>query len=125
MSIGATWIIKAELEEGATLSPALTERLIGSLNRLKAWQAMLHVCQIVDDLQLDADQAGRMTDWAKSLAGHSRPFLRAWSVHVRVALGRRFEDYQHEVDVALAAAERDLAASVRARARQLKKARVS
>ena len=121
ISNGATWILKAELEDGASLTPAMTQTLIGSLERLRAWQAMLHVCQLVDYLELTAEQAGRMIAWARSLADHSRPFLRAWSVHVRVVLGRKFKAYQRDADAALALAENDKAASVRARARQLRK----
>ncbi len=121
ISIGGTWILKAELAEGAILSPALTDRLVGSLDELKAWQAILHVCQIADRLDLTSEQAGRMIEWGRGLKDHRRPFLRAWSLHMRVVLGQAFPGYQHEVASALAAAENDEAASVRARAGQLQR----
>ena len=42
---GATWILKAELEEGAALTPDLTEALVSSLDGLTTWQSLLHVFQ--------------------------------------------------------------------------------
>lgn len=118
---GATWILKAETEDGIRLAPELVERIARSLDRVQSWQAKLHICQSVEGFQPTADQADRFFAWATSLADHPRPFLRAWSLHVRVVLGLKFEKHLRAAQIALAAADDDKAASVRARARQLRK----
>ena len=45
ISMGASWILKAELEEGETLTVDQTEKIISSLNSNLPWQTMLHLCQ--------------------------------------------------------------------------------
>jgi len=121
VSDGATWILKAELNDCMNLPPELTERIIHSLCSIQSWQAALHLCQLVEKLNLTSAQADCFIEWAQTYASHSRPFLRAWSLHARVILGNRFPEYSHEAELALQAAEGDGAASVSARARQLRK----
>ena len=118
---GATWILKAELEEDAVLPPDLTEALVSALQGLTTWQSLLHVFQIVEQLDLSEAQAGRVIRRAKTFAGHKRPFLRAWSLHAVVVLGRQFHKYRQDAEAALKQAEADKAASVRARARRLRR----
>ncbi len=117
---GATWILKAELEDGTVLPRVATEALITSLDTLSSWPSVLHVFQIVDRLDLNMDQAGRVILRAKTFTGHKRPFLRAWSMHAVVVLGRRFPEFSQDAEAALTCGEADAAASVRARARRLR-----
>lgn len=121
ISDGATWILKAEFEDGAVLSPELTELLVASLDKLNSWQAMLHVCQGVAGFRFTSAQADRFVGWAKTLSDHSRPFLRGWSMNAIVVLGQEFAAVRDDAEAALLRAENDPAASVRARARQLRK----
>lgn len=118
---GASWILKAEIDEGATLPPEATDRLARSLDQLASWQAQLHLCQMADALALDAAQAGLFTAWARPLADHPRPLLRAWALHVTIVLGLRIGTHRKTLDDALDAADADPAGSVRARARKLRK----
>ncbi len=117
---GATWIIKAELDDGGTLPPDVTDRIVASLGKIQSWQAALHLLQSVEGLGLTSAQAEHFLAWAKPYANHARPFLRAWSLHARVMLGHEFAEFGHEVNVAVETAEADHAASVRARARRLR-----
>jgi len=117
---GATWILKAELEDGAKLLPDQTERLVSSLGALTSWQSLLHVFQMIERVPLDESQAGRVVRWARSHAGHKRPFVRAWSLHAVVVLGRTFPKFRPDAEAALERGEADPAASVRARARRLR-----
>ncbi len=117
---GATWMLKAELEEGAELSPEQTGHLVKMLGSIIEWQAVLHLCQSIEGLKLNEAQAVTFASWAAGYADHQRPFLRAWSLHARTVLGRRFEALWPEADLALTRAETDPAASVRARVRQLR-----
>ena len=119
VSNGATWILKAELESSSELPPELTNRIVTSLGKLQSWQAKLHLCQSEDRLRLTEDQANLFIEWARTLAEHRRPFVRAWSLHARVVIGRKFEKHRQDAADALNAAKCDPAASVRARARNL------
>lgn len=119
---GATWILKAELEGGAVVSPQDTARLVAVLPKLAGWQAMLHFCQFAERLPLRDAQALHVIEWAQGLAEHDRPFLRAWALHAIITLGHSHNAPGDTLADALAKAERDPAASVRARARNLRKA---
>jgi len=121
ISNGATWMLKAEFEDGEKLSAELTAQLIASLEKLQSWQSVLHICQAVEGFELTAAQANVFAKWGAQYADHSRPFVRAWSLHVRAVLGRQFETLQQDAERALTLAEKDPAASVKARARQLRK----
>ncbi len=121
VSDGATWILKAELEEGAQLSPELLEQMVHSLEELRSWQAQLHMCQLFEWLHCSADQADVFLAWVDELRAHPRPFLRAWSLHVQVLIGVQFRDHLNTATAALRAAEDDDAASVRSRVRRLRK----
>lgn len=121
ISAGATWIIKAELEEGGSLTVGQIEKIVVSLNNEMPWQSMLHICQSIEWIPLTQEQANRFFQWSQSLTNHSRPFLRAWSLHVLVFVGSKYETFQEEVTSALKIAHEDKAASVRARARKLQK----
>ncbi|MBA4613418.1 hypothetical protein H1W37_17290 [Stappia taiwanensis] len=121
VSAGATWLLKAELAEGVELAPEVTAQIVGALDRVVGWQAALHLCQSVEMLELTSAQAGRFLEWARGYADHARPFLRAWSLHARAILGHRFPEFEDEAAIALRTAEADAAASVRARARNLRK----
>lgn len=59
VSDGATWMLKAEFEDCAALSPELTEHFVASLGRLKSCQAMLHICQGVEGFRFTPVQADR------------------------------------------------------------------
>jgi len=120
LSDGATWILKAELEDGTELTPDRTEKLVSSLDSLTSWQSVLHICQMIERVSLSEPQAGRVIRWAQTHTGHKRPFVRAWSLHAIVVLGRAFPNYRQDAEAALAKGEADKAASVRARARRLR-----
>lgn len=119
VSDAATWILKADLEAGVALEPPLIDLMAASLGGLQAWPAQLHMCQCFEYLTCDLTQAERFFHWAETLTRHPRPFLRAWSLTVMVLVGREIEGFRGEAERALAAAQTDKAASVRARVRHL------
>ena len=121
IAAGATWILKAEADDGARFDATTITPLMTALGSLPSWQASLHVCQAAEALQLSPEQAGAFFDWAASLTDHARPFLRAWSLHAMVITALSFDSYRDAAEAALAAADDDPAASVRARARKLGK----
>ncbi len=121
---GATWLIKAQLDDGARLTSSETEALLGHLSAITSWQAQLHICQSVRHFDVPAHLANTCADWFEELLTSDRPFLRAWSMDALQELALRNAELAERAETALAAAEQDPAASVRARARRLRKLRM-
>jgi hypothetical protein len=119
ISMGATWILKAELTDGLVLSDRQRNALIDKLSNRLPWQSCLHISQSVDFLDVNEKQAVDLFSWAKGFNTHSRPFVRAWCLHVQVSLAARYPVFQTDANITLERASRDPAASVRARARNL------
>ena len=121
VSEGATWLIKDLLDGGARLTPSQTEDLLGRLDAVSSWQAQLHICQAAGRLETPAHLTDACADWLTSLLQSDRPFLRAWSMDALQHLASRSRKLAGRAEAALAAAEQDPAASVRARARNWRK----
>lgn len=114
ISEGATWVLKSELEKGACLDRALTARLIADLDKLTAWQAKLHICQIVGHFVVPEGDRETLRRWLIGLLDADRPFLRAWALDGLCTLP------DTPVEMFLDRLEQDDAASVRARVRKIK-----
>lgn len=121
MATGATWLLKAEICAGTTLEGPHLDPLTTGLAGLPTWEAQLHICQAIEGFRLSSAQATAVFDWAATLADHHRPFIRAWSVHAMVVLAEGFPMLVGRAEEALSVAETDAAASVKARARNLRK----
>lgn len=118
ISEGATWILKAELEEGCVLPPPDVERLASRLSEVQAWQAQLHICQSIRYLLVPKKSAQSIEKWLKKVLETRRPFLRAWSVD---AYCRLHGSSSKKTKFLLDRMEEDEAASVRARVRNLRR----
>ena len=118
MDAGATWLVKDHLEQGGALPPGMTALLLQALVGDPSWSAALHILQSVRFLDLAEVNGANMSDCIIALTQHERPFLRAWAVDAIWRLAEAFPALQPRSERALAAAQTDPAASVRARARQ-------
>jgi len=116
---GASWLLKAGIEDGLTLSEKQTGSLVALLPSLHSKDTILHICQIVRHLTLTSDQAKATVQWLEEQLTHERPFLRAWSLDALVAVAVHYPNYQDRATAALERAKQDPAASVRARVRNL------
>ncbi len=121
--VGATWLLKAYLEQGRTVTAAEAAAFVGTLAGLSHWEARLHACQLLRHLEVAAADLAAVTDFLGAEIAAQKPFLRAWACDALVHLSDRHPSLRQSAGAALAAAEADPAASVRARARQLRKAR--
>lgn len=121
ISEGATWLIKALLDDGVRLTPRQTEDLIGHLDAISSWQAQLHICQSVRHLETSAHLTDACADWLTLFLRSDRAFLRAWSMDALQHLALRSAKLAGRAEATLDAAEQDPAASVRARARGWRK----
>jgi len=118
---GATWILKFEAENGLRVGSDRLIPLIANLEAIKSWPAQLHLCQAVDAFEFTEKQAEQFYHWAASMHNHERPFNRAWSLHAQVVIAAKFAKFRKSASLALVNSEADVAASVRARVRNLKK----
>lgn len=118
ISEGATWIIKSILEDGHSLTPAQTRKLIDGLQSVSRWQAQLHICQMLGSIDVPTESAPAVADWLSPLLKHDRPFLRAWSMNALQHLAVQHDLYSARAQAALVKAKTDKSPSVRARARK-------
>ncbi len=121
VSDGATWLIKHHVDRGGTLSGTQTSALIRNISKITSWAAILHVCQTVRHLSIANTDAKSLVTWLTPLLSHKRPFIRAWSLDALCAVADHDAKFREIADRALKTATQDIAASVRARARNLSK----
>lgn len=115
VAAGATWLMRAELADGARLSASGTAELVGRLDAVTDWQARLHICQSIPNLDLPDEAREACASWLRSQLDSPRPFLRAWAGD---ALCNLLGPGPETSDV-LDRLAGDPAASVRARARRI------
>lgn len=118
---GATWLLKHHVESGGTLTSEQTAALLANVREARGWETLLHVCQSVRYLDVEAGLAADLVRWIEPLLSEQRPFVRAWALDALCAVAERCPVYKQQALAALEVAEKDPGASVRARARRLKK----
>ncbi|MEM9065741.1 MAG: hypothetical protein AAGB51_09665 [Planctomycetota bacterium] len=121
--ISVSWMLKHALERGQQISTTESTLLISSLRDDWAWEAQLHICQCVRYIDTVPGVARSLASWIKKRLGHERPFVRAWALDALCALAEINPRYRRSAEQALSDAKTDSAASVRARARNLRKSR--
>lgn len=120
VSHGATWLVKAYLEEGGEVTKSQSRMLISKLETVENWASQLHLCQVVRYLRPSAQEAEAIVRWLWPLLSHDRPFLRAWSLDALCHIAADYFAYADRAEEALNSASGDPAASVRARAKNLR-----
>lgn len=80
ISEGVTWVLKSELDNGRRLDDDLTSRLIAAVDTVTAWQAQLHICQVVAYLKVPERACLPLRQWLIQRLDADRPFLRAWAL---------------------------------------------
>jgi len=117
---GASWLFKSFVEKGRSIPDDIGESLARQVGCLSDWSAMLHVCQSIQHLTFAEVDARMVGDWSRQLLTNHRPFLRAWALDALVHLSSFDPTLRPDTETALEQAREDTAASVRARARNLK-----
>jgi len=117
---GASWLLLDHLNSGKKLNERQTEQLAKSVPALMEWPEQLHAAQMVRHLELSLTSAKLLVQEMENLLTHERPFLRAWSLDALWHIAAIYPEFADRAKTALARAHDDNAASVRARARNLK-----
>lgn len=116
---GATWILKAWLEEHNELRSDHVATIFRSLNKLQHWEAKLHVLQSLPYLPISAKEKKRVEAFLRMTLMDENKFVRAWSYNGFFELSRQHPEYRDETQRFFDMAMRDEAASVKARIRNL------
>lgn len=121
VAAGATWLLRAWVEAGVECDAASVAELAAVLPSIVDPWARQHVCQAVRSLTIPKASAAAFAKFLRAGVTSDRPFLRAWAVDGLHRLAGQHGRYAAAARDALAAAEQDPKASVRARARRIAK----
>ena len=118
---GATWLLKHYGESGRKIDDA--RRIYQSLPKLRHWEAKLHVLQSMSYLTIAGEEKKIVETFVRECLGDGHAFVRAWAYNGFSLLALQYPEYAQEVEELLKRGEKEEAASVRARIRNIKKER--
>ena len=121
LQLAATWAIRKLLELGAVMTAAQSAAFIETAAVQTAWEARLHIVQSVQFIRNEDFDAWRLAEIITPWHLAKRPFLRAWTLDALCHLAQRCPELKGMTSELIKEAERDPAASVRARVRNLQK----
>lgn len=121
LQTAASWVLKW-LQENRVVYPAERVRaLLRLLGRVDAWEARLHLLQMLDGLEIPSRAARTLRETLTIYTRDSSKFVRAWSYSGLFVRANQHPRYRREVLVLLDEASNDEAASVRARVRRIRR----
>jgi len=120
-SLSATSLLKRHIDLGGSLDTVQQKRFVLIGLASNQWQARMHILQSLDQMCIEPEHYPTVCQFAFASKEDPNKFIRAWSCSVVCRLAVLDEKYQPFASAALALAEADEAASVRARVRQLRK----
>ena len=122
LETAASWVLKRLQEQGRTLSSPQSNRLLKLLPTLQAWEAKLHVLQMLPQVRVTKRLASTVFQAAVDfLDSEDNKFLRAWSYNALVVLADAHPQLRGQAGELVALAQQEEAASVRARIRNATK----
>ena len=114
VAVAATWVVKALVEKGEAVN---VSAVFATLHLQSEWPAQLHVLQCA---QYDPDAAAGHVEAIRGLIQSSKALVRVWSLDAFVHAADMRPDLRREASEIVDAALNGKAASLRARARELK-----
>lgn len=122
---GASWLIKAYLEDGGRFDCSEVDVLISSLNnsakQSQHWQTKLHILQGLPYLTFTSEQAEILYLGLRKSLSDPNKFVRAWTYNGFYQLSLQYDKYVEETKQFFAMAQQDEAPSVKARLRNIMK----
>lgn len=122
----ALWLIKHYLESGQSLQTSQCLQLLASGPNLSCWQAkleLLQAMQYLDLAHLPPVEQDKLEYFIRHAISNENKFVRAWAYNAFHLLAGVFPQYKDEALQFLNMALRDEAPSVKARIRQILKAK--
>ncbi len=123
LQAGASWLLKAWLEDGNLLSAKDSTRLLNAFPELQDWAARLHCLQSLPFIEIPASCEQPLGKFLHRQLTHDNKFVRAWAYNGFALLGRNNARYREEAESLFEMAMRDEAPSVKARIRQIQKSK--
>lgn len=121
--IAATWVLKHWIESGLQLTERQVTTWLDSLPDLAHWESVLHTLQVLPEVLIPAASAVPLYHFLKCHLVDDNKFIRAWTYNGLDVLAQHYPEYRGETEQLLHLALRDEPASVRARVRQIFRAR--
>lgn len=118
---GATWLLKAWLEDGNSLEPRQVARLYRSFNQLQHWEARLHALQCFSFMPVADSEIEHVYHFLKTTLSDQNKFVRAWAYNGLYELSQQHSGFIKETKQYFEQAMEDEAPSVKARIRNLMK----
>jgi hypothetical protein len=118
VAVGATWLLRAWLADGAPLAPDLVRRLAVRLADVPDGFARLHLCQAQRHLSVPTEAAPAFAAFLRACCASGNTFVRAWAPDAFIHLASDHPRFGDEAKAHLEGALGDPRASVRARARK-------
>lgn len=119
LQIGASWLLRAWLEDGAELDEPQTDALADRLTDVLDGFPRLHLCQLARHLRIPGTRAADFAAFYSGCLESPNTFVRAWAPDAFFRLAAQHESWNDEARRHVEAALTDEKASVRARARRL------
>lgn len=119
---GATRLLKWWCEQGLNLNKKQSRELVRLLSKDIAWEAHLHILQMLPALSIANDQKVDLYRILKNNLTHTNKFVRAWVYNGLAVLADQFPEYKTEASEILKMGMRDEVAAVKARIRNILKA---
>jgi hypothetical protein len=117
----ATGLLKKLAENKVKFKTEHVMVLFDSLAELEDWESKLHVCQMLQHIEIPQRSEGSVVWFLERSLAHENKYLRAWAYNGFYELARQRQEY---VDYAMEIMERgeaEKAAAVKARLRNIRK----
>lgn len=118
---GASWMLKAFLEDDGWLTAGQTEKLFLTLSNLDHWETDLHILQSLPFLDFGDSTKKELEAFLRQNLKAKNKFVRAWAYNGFYLLGQAFPEFAEEAEALLIDAMATEAPSVKARIRNIKK----
>lgn len=118
LQLGASWLLKKHVENGAILDSKESIKFYALLNKLEYWETKLHVLQCIHSTKIQGAQKNKVEEFLRKCLSDTNKFIRAWGYNGFYELSKQHKQYQKETKELFEMALRDEAASVKARVRK-------
>lgn len=121
LQVGATWIMKKWVEQGMSAPENLAAKVTQLLKSASHWEVRLHLLQMLVSLPIPTRSVNTLATRLPDLLASDNKLVRAWSLSVFAVIADQSEKLRADFLAKLRVAEKDEAASVRARIRRIQK----
>lgn len=117
-----SWLFNHHYEQKGQLKASMIERIYGNCGKLKDWEAILHVLQLLPFITLAMEQVETVELFIRKQVKHPNKMVRAWALNGLHVLMKYVPELKEELAFQCEQALYSEAPSVQARARNIMKA---